>query len=362
MGVGAVGGSATSPGHDFGGSANRAGSSASKSSGRSGSSDRTSEMNSMAGARADDRASVKGYSGDNRSRSDRSGKASRSGTRSAESMNSMADARAADRASVRGYSGDGKSRTSNAGSRSQESMNAMAEARAADRRSVPGYSADSTASRSKVADAYGEYARSRLEAGTAVQGRLNGATTPSYRQAEIASMATFERQKPDIAAMTPLGSYSPTRPGWHDYVTTNQVSTPDMNVTREEIADQLSRYAVPGQAPTKPVENGKIYSVYDPFTNQVPGGKIRTKIERQGLRITNTTRPGHVFHDGMISRTAWQAADGSWHVTTRGIGNNEELGMDKLNQWSGPDIFDQVDRQMRENMERHHGKSRIAGR
>ncbi|RWM13815.1 MAG: hypothetical protein EOR74_34920 [Mesorhizobium sp.] len=59
-------------------------------------------------------------------------------------------------------------------------------------------------------------------------------------------------------------------------------------------------------------------------------------------------------------RRTWQAADGSWHVTTHGVGNNVVPGMSEIDQWSGPDIFNELDRQMRENIERHHGSARAS--
>ncbi|ACI93716.1 hypothetical protein OCAR_6604 [Afipia carboxidovorans OM5] len=43
-------------------------------------------------------------------------------------------------------------------------------------------------------------------------------------------------------------------------------------------------------------------------------------------------------------------------MTTRGIGNNVEPGMNGINQIFGPGIFDGLDRQMRANIERHHGR------
>jgi hypothetical protein len=105
------------------------------------------------------------------------------------------------------------------------------------------------------------------------------------------------------------------------------------------------------------LENGDLSLVYDPFEG-IPAGYIQTTVSADNLTI-NTTLPVHVFYDGQITRTAWRAPDGSWHVTTRGIGNNVVPGMNKINEMFGPEIFDALDRQMRENIERHHRGERL---
>ncbi len=150
--------------------------------------------------------------------------------------------------------------------------------------------------------------------------------------------------------------YSPSKEGYHHYQAGPNVVCPaDRQCSREEMADQLARYSVPGQDPAKPVENGHTYAVHDPNTGLYVG-KVRTLVSADGLTITNKTQEGHIFHDGKITRRAIQAADGSWRVTTEGIGNNVIPGMNVVNQTFGPGIFDGLDRQMRVNIERHHTK------
>lgn len=349
-------------------------------------------VGSMEAGRAADRGSVSGYSGGGGSG------ASSASSNSAGSDGSMAAGRAVDRASVDGYSGDSRSRSASSSRSRSQSAGSMAKGRAADRASVPGYSADAgqpnstdAASTASLTNAHAEYAQSRLRAGRSVPGRLNSDVAPSHRQAEIQSMAaldTYRAQEQaqmarhaeltaahrvaeiksmealaayrgEQAATTALGTYSPTNPGWHDYTVTSMVCSADLACSPQEIADQLARYAVPGQNPAAPVVNGAIYSVYDPFLG-LPAGDVLTRVAADKLSITNQTLPEHVFYDGKITRTAWRAADGSWHVTTRGIGNNEIPGMNKVNQWSGPDIFNELDRRMRENIERHHRSAEIS--
>jgi hypothetical protein len=138
------------------------------------------------------------------------------------------------------------------------------------------------------------------------------------------------------------------------------VCSAEQGCSREEIADQLLRFAVPGQDPSKPVEDGKTYRVYVPFT-RISVGEVRTTIEPDGLSITNRTEKGHIFYNGQVTRQATQNADGSWSVTTRGIGNNEEYAMSGVNQYGGPDIFDILDGQLRENIRLHHGTKKSVG-
>jgi hypothetical protein len=74
------------------------------------------------------------------------------------------------------------------------------------------------------------------------------------------------------------------------------------------------------------------------------------------LTIVNRTVEGHIFFDGMVIRRLTQSQDGAWYVTTRGLGNNVQPGMNVVNQLVGPEVFNELDRQMRANIERHHGK------
>jgi HK97 family phage portal protein len=152
------------------------------------------------------------------------------------------------------------------------------------------------------------------------------------------------------------GAYDPSKPGWHDYTTgANLVCPADLQCTAEEMADQMSRFAVPGQDPSMPVEDGNTYFVTDPRTG-FPAGWVDTTVSADGLTIVNTTTAAHVFYDGRIERQASRAADGSWFVSTRGIGNNVIPGMAEINQRQGPLIFNELDRLLRQNIERHHGR------
>ena len=66
----------------------------------------------------------------------------------------------------------------------------------------------------------------------------------------------------------------------------------------------------------------------------------------------------HILHDGQITRSATQNPDGSWSVTTRGIGNNVTPGMNVANQYGSPVVFDILDERMRENIRVHHGSGK----
>lgn len=150
--------------------------------------------------------------------------------------------------------------------------------------------------------------------------------------------------------------FSPNKAGWHHYhAGPNLVCPADLQCSRQEIANQLARYSVPGQDSAKPVEDGKTYPVYEPIT-RVYVGSIKTKIDDDGLTITNRTLSGHIFYDGAVVRSARQADDGSWYVTTEGRGNNVKPGTRSINETVGPEIFTRLDQWLRGNIERHHAK------
>jgi hypothetical protein len=92
-----------------------------------------------------------------------------------------------------------------------------------------------------------------------------------------------------------------------------------------------------------------------PATN-VYVGDVWTRITNDGLTIENRTMPGHIFFDGVVVRTLTQSEDGAWYVTTHGFGNNVQPGTNVVNQLVGPEVFNELDRQMRANIERHHAK------
>ena len=153
-------------------------------------------------------------------------------------------------------------------------------------------------------------------------------------------------------------SYSPSRPGWHDYVAgPHVVCAAELRCTREEVLDQFHRFAVPGQDPTRPVQNRGIYKVYDPITGFY-AGKVDTTISDDGATVKNETKHNHILRDGQIIRHIEQTQSGDWQVTTHGIGNNVFLGMNYANQYGGPVIFEVLDNQMRNNIRRHHGASK----
>jgi hypothetical protein len=54
----------------------------------------------------------------------------------------------------------------------------------------------------------------------------------------------------------------------------------------------------------------------------------------------------------------FQASDGSWYVTTHGFGNNEYAGMAGINQWQGPEIFRELDGQMRAYVQARKGTTK----
>jgi hypothetical protein len=167
-----------------------------------------------------------------------------------------------------------------------------------------------------------------------------------------------------VAQLAPSGStatdvgqeFSSERAGWHDYTAgPNLVCRAELRCSREEMADQLARFSVPGRDPANPAEDFDISLVEDPTTS-MPVGWVKTRISDDGLTIINQTTRVHALYDGIVIRSARQGEDGSWYVTTRGFGNNMVPGMNRLNQEQGPPIFDLLDRRLRENIERHRAK------
>jgi len=185
----------------------------------------------------------------------------------------------------------------------------------------------------------------------------------------------------EIPEGLPTDNYSPDKPGWHSYQLSNVVATADMKVTPDEMRDYMTRHAVPGQDPSKPImEQGQESVVTDPralgrdaqdarWLTTGETDKVKTYISNDGLSISNFTEQGHSLHDGRITRTATQQPDGSWVMTTRGYGNNDGkfLGNNwlgdatanpymaaRFNEWQGPKIFNAVDQQMAANIRAHH--------
>jgi hypothetical protein len=150
--------------------------------------------------------------------------------------------------------------------------------------------------------------------------------------------------------------FGPGKSGWHDYSAgPNLVCAAELRCSREEIADQLARFSIPGRDPSSPVVHGDGSFVFDPRTG-LPGGLVTTRIEDSGLKIINQTSPAHLFYDGVVVRQATLSDDGAWFVTTRGFGNNVIPGMNMFNREQGPVIFGILDQRMRANIERHHAK------
>lgn len=216
---------------------------------------------------------------------------------------------------------------------------------------------DASTLRQRIEQLYGEIPTTRGGLQRAVSDLSDPAQqAPQDRAATLAVLEQYLRHDTTLQPSPDDGfGYSPTRPGYHRYTSGPHVVCPaEIRCSREEVADQMSRFAVPGQSPDQPVTDLGVYKVYDPFTDLF-AGRVQTSVSPDGLRTANRTRPGHVLHDGQITRQATQNPDGSWSVLTVGSGNNFiPLGAE-ANELAGPRIFDRVDDQMRQNILRHHG-------
>jgi hypothetical protein len=151
---------------------------------------------------------------------------------------------------------------------------------------------------------------------------------------------------------------SPNNPHYHDYSTDNIVCSAWLSCSQAEIADAMTRFAYPGQDPSKPVRNNDTNSVW-PFegTPYEALGAIQTFVSEDYLTTANIALPTHMFYAGRVDRQAKQSANGDWVVSTRGTGNNIFFGMDVMNQETGAQIFDLVDLQMRIYIMENHFKN-----
>jgi RHS repeat-associated protein len=132
-------------------------------------------------------------------------------------------------------------------------------------------------------------------------------------------------------------------PGGHGYATENQVCK--RLLTPSEAKDLLSRFAVPGHG-GEPLSDGTHWA-YDGWK---PGGFVTTVFGQNGFRVTNTTQPLHMFV-GSIQRDI-AAVGGHTEIFTQGWGNaqagmGDVLGAlrDATNEYFGPGIFNNVDKQ-----------------
>ena len=156
--------------------------------------------------------------------------------------------------------------------------------------------------------------------------------------------------------------YSPEARGWHKYTTgPTVVCEAAENCGPVEMADYLARHSVPGRDPSNPVKDGDRTLVLDPRETLagrpfLPGGYVVSTILDDGLTIVNQTERSHFLYDGIVVRQVEQNSDSSWSVRTYGYGNNAIPGLNKLNEWQGPGIFEELDRQMRSNIRQHHGR------
>jgi hypothetical protein len=186
----------------------------------------------------------------------------------------------------------------------------------------------------------------------------DGSDQPSQDAAGSDRRIRLAQLTSPAATMTDAGGppFSPDKSGWHDYrLGPNIACAAEFRCSREEMTDQFARFSLPGRDPSMPIEDGGTYPVYIPGTDRHVGD-VRTKITNDGLTIENRTKEGHIFFDGVVVRTLTQSDDGAWYVTTHGFGNNVRPGANVVNQLVGPEVFNELDRQMRANIERHHAK------
>jgi hypothetical protein len=152
--------------------------------------------------------------------------------------------------------------------------------------------------------------------------------------------------------------YSPNKANWHAYQAGPNVVCPaEVQCTYSEMVDRMSRFTYPGQNPADPARDSNIYTVHDVWVG-FRAGDVITEFFNGGATVRNTTLPGHILYDGQIIRNVSQGADGSWSVTTWGVGNNISPVAAWLNVRGGKATFNTVDAQMLDYTVKHHGEFR----
>lgn len=182
-------------------------------------------------------------------------------------------------------------------------------------------------------------------------GKFEPANQPTWFADNLAFQGTTEtpyafEAPPEIIENKRDGPYSPDEPGWHEYRLTNRVAESNSKVSVSQMKDFIRRFAFPGQDSRKPVSDVSTNMVHDTVTGQIDGGLVLTEVLGNGLQIRNRTKPGHIFHDGQIVRTASQSSNGAWSIETHGTGNNASSALSWLNKTTGPILFNHLDMKM----------------
>jgi hypothetical protein len=205
-------------------------------------------------------------------------------------------------------------------------------------------------------DEQGRWTSGASSVGVAAAADSSDSGAPSGGDAQVAELGGSN----DTISDASTAPFSSDKSGWHDYkVGPNLVCGAELQCTREEMTDQLARFSLPGREPFLTVlQDQRMYPVHIPGTD-IYVGDVKTRIIDGGLTIENRTEQGHIFFDGVVIRRLIQSDDGDWYVTTHGFGNNVYPGANAANQLVGPDVFNELDRQMRANIERHHAKGAL---
>jgi len=110
-------------------------------------------------------------------------------------------------------------------------------------------------------------------------------------------------------------------------------------VTSSQLANALSRFAVPGVPHSMRQANGLNFASW----GMAPGGFVTTQFSHNGLSVTNTTTSIHVF-GGSIT-TSYSFSGGHVFVQTTGSGTTDPV-RDSINQTTSPEIFGRLDRDL----------------
>jgi hypothetical protein len=76
--------------------------------------------------------------------------------------------------------------------------------------------------------------------------------------------------------------FSPAKPGWHFYRTSNPVCAPEDQCTPEEMIDAHARFGVPGRDPSTRLEDGQRSTAKDPLPSSMKSSVPRCSTEWMG--------------------------------------------------------------------------------
>jgi hypothetical protein len=159
-----------------------------------------------------------------------------------------------------------------------------------------------------------------------------GAKNPCHRSMAGGMSASFDgiaanafaSITDDIDRNGGSGGYDPNAWNFHDYTVTNLICPAVFACGPAEIEDMALRFAIPGADGSWRAIDGQRYDAFDPIWG-IDAGPIRffnLGWHSGEFSTRNRTLPGHLLHEGQITRTFFNVSGVGWYVRTHGVGQN----------------------------------------